>query len=184
MLPSSDMEVRDPLLPFGTPPPLGIESTSPKMRDLLLSFTKNLGDRTHITKRMRGCRYLLSTPRGARRATRRAPSPCLFNFPSGLRGRGARRDFQARAQDARGESLALRRVIPSPKERRRTQMRPLKVYVNSSPKKKRIVQTGTGTTAIFSPHFTKRRHLDEMREKALSHKRRVLSYATRRARGL
>ena len=32
-LPSSDMGVRDPLLPSGTPPPLGIEFTSPKMRD-------------------------------------------------------------------------------------------------------------------------------------------------------
>ena len=51
-LPFSDMEVRDPLLPSGTPPPLGIEFTSPKMRDLLLNFTKFLGDRTHITKRM------------------------------------------------------------------------------------------------------------------------------------
>ena len=47
-----DMGVRDPLLPSGTPPPLGIEFSSPKMRDLLLSFTKNFGDRTHITKRM------------------------------------------------------------------------------------------------------------------------------------
>ena len=36
----------------GTPPPLGIELTSPKMRDLLCDFTKNFGDRTHITKRM------------------------------------------------------------------------------------------------------------------------------------
>ena len=52
MLPSPDMGVRDPLLPSGTPPPLGIEFTSPKMRDLLLSFTKNFGGRTHITKRM------------------------------------------------------------------------------------------------------------------------------------
>ena len=70
MLPSSDMEVRDPLLTetpqsvlaslwyfagtpnSGTPPPLGIEFSSPKMRNLLLSFTKNFGDRTHITKRM------------------------------------------------------------------------------------------------------------------------------------
>ena len=69
-LPSSDMGVRDPLLTetpqsvlaslwyfagtpnSGTPPPLGIEFTSPKMRDLLLNFTKYLGDRTHITKRM------------------------------------------------------------------------------------------------------------------------------------
>ena len=52
MLPSPDMGVRDPLLPSGTPPPLGIEFSSPKMRDLLLSFTKNFGGRTHITKRM------------------------------------------------------------------------------------------------------------------------------------
>ena len=51
-LPSPDMGVTDPLLPFGTPPPLGIEFSSPKMRDLLLSFTKNFGIRTHITKRM------------------------------------------------------------------------------------------------------------------------------------
>ena len=61
----------------------------------------------------------------------------------------SRRDFQARAQDARGESLALRRVIPSPKERRRTQMRPLKVCVKplrisarkTSPKERLQVQT-------------------------------------------
>ena len=51
-LPSYDMGVTDPLLPSGTPPPLGIEFTSPKMRDLLLNFTKNFGDRTHITKQM------------------------------------------------------------------------------------------------------------------------------------
>ena len=51
-LPSPDMGVTDPLLPSGTPPPLGIESTSPKMRDLLLNFTKTFSDRTHITKRM------------------------------------------------------------------------------------------------------------------------------------
>ena len=51
-LPSPDMGVTDPLLPFGTPPPLGIEFSSPKMRDLLLSFTKNFGIRTRITKRI------------------------------------------------------------------------------------------------------------------------------------
>ena len=41
-LPSSDMGVRDPLLAFGTPPPLGIEFSSPKMRDLLCDSTKIL----------------------------------------------------------------------------------------------------------------------------------------------
>ena len=46
------MEVTDPLLPSGTPPPLGIEFSSPKMRNLLLDFTQNFGDRTHITKRI------------------------------------------------------------------------------------------------------------------------------------
>ena len=51
-LPSSDMGVRDPLLPSGTPPPLGIKFTSPKMRDLLLNLTQNFGDRTRITKRI------------------------------------------------------------------------------------------------------------------------------------
>ena len=51
-LPSSDRGVRDPLLPSGTPPPLGIEFSSPKMRNLLLDFTQNFGNRTHITKRM------------------------------------------------------------------------------------------------------------------------------------
>ena len=51
-LSSPDMGVRDPLLAFGTPPPLGISLPSPKMRDLLLNFTKNFGNRTHITKRM------------------------------------------------------------------------------------------------------------------------------------
>ena len=39
----------------------------------------------------------------------------------------SRRDFQARAQDARDESLALRRVVPSPKERRRVTGRSIKV---------------------------------------------------------
>ena len=51
-LPSPDMGVRDPLLPSGTPPPLGIGLPSPKMRDLLLNFTKIFGNRTCITKRM------------------------------------------------------------------------------------------------------------------------------------
>ena len=51
-LPSPDMGVTDPLLPSGTPPPLGIGLPSPKMRDLLLNFTKIFGIRTHITKRM------------------------------------------------------------------------------------------------------------------------------------
>ena len=51
-LPSSNMGVTDPLLPSGTPPPLGIEYAPPKMRDLLLSFTKIFGNRTHITKRI------------------------------------------------------------------------------------------------------------------------------------
>ena len=46
------MGVRDPLLAFGTPPPLGIGLPSPKMRDWLLTLTQNFGDRTHITKRM------------------------------------------------------------------------------------------------------------------------------------
>ena len=51
-LASSDMGVRDPLLAFGTPPPLGIGSPSPKMRDWLFNFTKNFGNRTRITKRI------------------------------------------------------------------------------------------------------------------------------------
>ena len=46
------MGVRAPLLPSGTPPPLGIKFTSPKMRDLLLNLTQNFGNRTNITKRM------------------------------------------------------------------------------------------------------------------------------------
>ena len=46
------MGVRDPLLAFGTPPPLGIKFMSPKMRDLLFNFTKKFGIRTHIIKRM------------------------------------------------------------------------------------------------------------------------------------
>ena len=41
-LPSSNMEVTDPLLPSGTPPPLGIGLPSPKIRDLLCDFTKIL----------------------------------------------------------------------------------------------------------------------------------------------
>ena len=32
---SPEMEVLLPLLPFGTPPPLGIEFAPPKMRDIL-----------------------------------------------------------------------------------------------------------------------------------------------------
>ena len=40
-----------------------------------------------------------------------------------------RRDFQARAQSTRGESLALRRVVPSPKKICHAQARSLKVYV-------------------------------------------------------
>ena len=70
MLPSSDMEVRDPLLTetpqsvlaslwyfagtpnSRTPPPLGIGLPSPKMRDLLFNFTQNFGIRTRITKRI------------------------------------------------------------------------------------------------------------------------------------
>ena len=69
-LPSPDMGVTDPLLTetpqsvlaslwyfagtpnSGTPPPLGIKFTSPKMRDLLLNLTQNFGNRTNITKRM------------------------------------------------------------------------------------------------------------------------------------
>ena len=51
-LPASDMGARDPLLPSGTPPPLGISLPSPKMRDWLLNFTKIFSIRTHITKRM------------------------------------------------------------------------------------------------------------------------------------
>ncbi len=46
------MGVRAPLLPSGTPPPLGIEFSPPKMRDLLLNLTQNFGNRTNITKRM------------------------------------------------------------------------------------------------------------------------------------
>ena len=52
----------------------------------------------------------------------------------------SRRDFQARAQDTRGESLALRRVIPSPNKKRRVQARSIKVYVKPSPKEKRRAQ--------------------------------------------
>ena len=37
-------------------------------------------------------------PDGERKATRRALRPCLLNYPSGLRGREARRDLQERAQ--------------------------------------------------------------------------------------
>ena len=52
----------------------------------------------------------------------------------------SRRDFQARAQDARGESLALRRVVPSPNKKRRVQARSIKVYVKPSPKERRRAQ--------------------------------------------
>ena len=65
-LPPSDMGVRDPLLPSGTPPPLGIGSPSPKMRDLLFNFTQNFGIRTRITKRILGIRT---------RITKRIPVP-------------------------------------------------------------------------------------------------------------
>ena len=62
----------------------------------------------------------------------------------------SRRDFQARAQSTRGESLALRRVVPSPKKRRHTQIRPLK------------------------RKFAERRHLDAERESTPFSARRVL----------
>ena len=100
------MEVLYPLLPFGTPPPLGIEFIPPKMRDLLFHKGANRAFmKTPLEKRLSlaltyssGEQYKLNVARGARRATRRAQRPCLLNYPSSLRGRGARRDLQERAQ--------------------------------------------------------------------------------------
>ena len=77
----------------------------------------------------------MSTPRGARRATRRAPSPCLLNYPSGLRGRGARRGVQEAVAPPvnawlSGALFRLRIGV------RRTQRRSVKLLVS-------IPQTGT-----------------------------------------
>ena len=65
----------------------------------------------------------------------------------------SRRDFQARAQDARGESLALRRVVPSPNEKRRAQRRPLRLLVT---KPRHLDAERESTPAIGVP--TKRRN--------------------------
>ena len=88
-LPFSDMGVRDPLLPSGTPPPLGIEFTSPKMRDLLLNFTKNFGDRTHITKRMPVLTEHPSRGEGGRLDAHRARVYLIFRLACEVAGRAA-----------------------------------------------------------------------------------------------
>ena len=59
-----------------------------------------------------------------------------------------RRDFQARAQDTRGESLALRRVIPSPNKKRRVQARSIKVYVKPSPKERLVLRRTRSECAL------------------------------------
>ena len=111
-LPSSDMGVRDPLLPSGTPPPLGIEFSSPKMRDLLLSFTKNFGDRTHITKRIP---VPVENPsRGGRLDAHRARVCLVSRSACEIAGRAA--TCKRGRKFAHGASLAERRVIPSPKK--------------------------------------------------------------------
>ena len=89
------MVILYPLLPFGTPPPLGIEDCPPKMRDFLFHKGANCAFmKTPLEKGLSlaltqssGDQYLPNVARGARRATRRAPSPCLLNFSSSLRGR-------------------------------------------------------------------------------------------------
>ena len=100
-----DMGVLFPLLPFGTPPPLGIEFPPPKMRDLLFHKGANRAFmKTPLEKSLSlalayssGEQYSLNVARGARRATRRARRPCLLNYPSSLRGRISRRSVQAAA---------------------------------------------------------------------------------------
>ena len=97
------MGVLFPHLPFGTPPPLGIEFAPPKMRDLLFQKGANRAFlKTPLEKSLSlaltyssGEQYKLNVARGARRATRRARRPCLLNVSFGLRGREARRGVQA-----------------------------------------------------------------------------------------
>ena len=99
------MEVLLPLLPFGTPPPLGIEFTPPKMRDILFhkgaacAFMKTPLEKSLslALTQSSGDQYQLNVARGARRATRRAPSPCLLNSRLACEVADARRDLQERA---------------------------------------------------------------------------------------
>ena len=100
-----DMGVLFPLLPFGTPPPLGIGDNPPKMRDLLFHKGANHAFmKTSLEKSLSlaltylsGEQYKLNIARGARRATRRARRSCLLNVSFGLRGRISRRGVQAAA---------------------------------------------------------------------------------------
>ena len=94
-LPSSNMGVTDPLLPSGTPPPLGIEYAPPKMRDLLLSFTTLAG-------------------RGGRLDAHRARAYLIFRPACEVAGRAA--TCKRGRKFAHGASLAERRVVPSSKE--------------------------------------------------------------------
>ena len=115
------MVILYPLLPFGTPPPLGIEFAPPKMRGFLFhkgaicAFMK-----TPLEKSLSlaltyssGYQYRLNVARGARRATRRAPSPCLLNFSSSLRDRSYAPRLARAGANARCASLAERRVVSS-----------------------------------------------------------------------
>ena len=158
------MGVKVPHLPYGTPPPLGIEYSPPKMRYSLFHKGANrVFMKTPLEKSLSLALTYSSGEQHSLSVARSAP-PKLFSAGTPL-GRGGRldaherrfylisrlacevavftppklfsagtpscRDFQARAQDARGESLALRRVVLSPKKRRRTHTRPLGVYVKS-----------------------------------------------------
>ena len=110
-LPSSDMGVRDPLLPSGTPPPLGIGLPSPKMRDLLFHFTQNFGDRTHITKRIP---VLTEHPSRGEEGDSTRTEPVSIEFSVRLaRSRGAPRRSSGGCTAC--ERLAERRVRPSSK---------------------------------------------------------------------
>ena len=115
-----------------------------------------------------GEQYSLSVARGARRATRRARETSLLNYHLACEVADPRRDFQARAQNARGESLALRRVVPSPKERHRVQARPLEVYVKFLRKRDVVLKDARTECA-----------LDRLRKRDVVFKQRTLKVCVR-----
>ena len=96
--------------------------------------------RTILTKRRSLCpteNTFGGDPDGERKAARRAQRPCLLNVSFGLRGRtslphrkyfrrGPRIAATCKRRLAACERLGERRVVPSPKERRRAQIRSIK----------------------------------------------------------
>ena len=108
-----------PLLPFGTPPPLGIEFAPPKMRDLLFHKGANRAFmKTPLEKSLSLAltyssseQYSLNIARGERKATRRARRPCLLNYPSSLRGRISRRGVPARTSVSEHVSVVVKYTL-------------------------------------------------------------------------